>query len=258
MPTGAVVVTGAAAGIGAACVELFTERGLGVVAVDVSKEGLAAFTGNPNVVTLAGDAADPLTNDDAVALATSHFGRLHASVLNAGIGGAPPIEAPGAVESLDQIHAVNVRGLVLGIRSAAPALRAAGGGAIVVTASGAGLRGDPYTWAYNTTKAAAINLVRSAALDYAYQNIRINAVAPGLTETPRTARQRADPALSATLTRRVPLGRWSQPREQAEVIWFLASPASSYITGAVIPVDGGITASTGILLAPTYDGEPPQ
>ncbi|CAO5245582.1 SDR family NAD(P)-dependent oxidoreductase [Frankia sp. AgKG'84/4] len=258
MPNAAVVVTGAAAGIGQASVELFAERGFGVVAVDVSKEGLDAFAGREDIVTLAGDVADPGTNDAAVALAIEHFGRLDAAVLNAGIGGAPPLEAPGAIESLDQIYAVNVRGVVLGIRSAAPALRAAGGGSIVVTSSGAGLRGDPYTWAYNTTKAAAINLVRAAALDYACENIRINAIAPGLTATPRTAGQRANPDLNATLTRRVPLGRWSQAREQAEVIWFLASPAASYITGTVIPVDGGVLASTGILLAPTYRGEPPQ
>ncbi len=258
MARGAVVVTGAAAGIGEATVELFAERGFGVVAVDVSEEGLAKLGTRDDVVTLVGDVADPATNDAMVALAVERFGRLDAAVLNAGLGGAPPIEAAGAAESLDTIYAVNVRGLVLGIRAAAPALRAAGGGSIVVTSSGAGLRGDPYTWAYNTTKAAANNLVRSAALDYAFEGIRINAVAPGLTETPRTAGQRANPAFAAAVTRRVPLGRWAQPAEQAEVIYFLASPAASYITGAVIPVDGGLSASNGILLPPTYQGEPPQ
>ena len=258
MPTGAVVITGAAAGIGAACVEVFLEHGFGVVAVDVSKSALDELPDHPDIVPLAGDVADPETNDAMVSLAVERFGRLDAAVLNAGAGGAPPIEADGALENLDRIQAVNVRGLVLGIRAAAPALRAVGGGSIVVTASGAGLRGDPYTWAYNTTKAAAINLVRSAALDYAYEGIRINAVAPGLTETARTAGQRADPDLAAALTRRIPLGRWARPREQAEVIWFLASPAASYITRAAIPVDGGVSASNGILLAPTYLGEPPR
>lgn len=258
MPSGSVVVTGAAAGIGKACVELFVERGFGVVAVDVSKEGLGELDEHPDVVPLVGDVATAETNDAMVALAVERFGRLDAAVLNAGIGGAPPIEAAGAVESLDAIYAVNVRGLALGIRAAAPALRDAGGGSIVVTSSGAGLRGDPYTWAYNTTKAAANNLVRSAALDYAFEGIRINAIAPGLTATPRTAGQRADPVFSKVLTRRIPLGRWAEPREQAEVIWFLASPAASYITGVTLPVDGGVTASNGILLPPTYPGEPPQ
>jgi meso-butanediol dehydrogenase / (S,S)-butanediol dehydrogenase / diacetyl reductase len=135
-------------------------------------------------------------------------------------------------------------------------MRTAGGGAIVVTASCAGLRGDPYTWAYNASKAAAINLVRSTALDYAYQGIRINAIAPGFTLTPRTAAVRSDSRLAASLTRRIPMQRWADPREQAEVIWFLGSPASSYVTGAVISSDGGLSASNGLLLPPTYDGEP--
>ncbi len=254
----AVVVTGAAAGIGRATVELFAERGYGVVAVDPDRAGLAELDTIKNVVTLEGDVSTEKTNVEAVRLAVEHFDRLDAAVLNAGIGGAPPIEAPGAMEQLDRVHAVNVRGAALGIRAAAPALRAAGGGAIVVTASGAGLRGDPYTWAYNATKAAAINLVRSAALDYGYQGIRINAIAPGITLTPRTAPVKHDPRLFANINRRIPLGRWGDPREQAQVIWFLATPESSYITGAVIPSDGGLTASNGFLLPPTYDGEPMQ
>ncbi|ADP81124.1 SDR family NAD(P)-dependent oxidoreductase [Pseudofrankia inefficax] len=258
MTASAVVVTGAAAGIGLATVELFAERGYGVVAVDPDADRLAELKAIPNVVTLVGDASTEATNLDAVRLALDTFGRLAASVLNAGIGGAPPIEAPGAIEHLDRIHAVNVRGVALGIRAAAPALRAAGGGAIVVTASGAGLRGDPYTWAYNTTKAAAINLVRSAALDYGYQNIRINAIAPGMTATPRTAAVREHPSLYPAITRRIPLGRWGDPREQAKVIYFLATPESSYVTGAVLASDGGLTASNGFLLPPTYDGEPMQ
>jgi NAD(P)-dependent dehydrogenase (short-subunit alcohol dehydrogenase family) len=153
-------------------------------------------------------------------------------------------------EALDAIHAVNVRGAALGIRAAVPALRAAGDGAVVVTASVAGLRGDPYTWAYNTTKAAAVNLVRSAALDYAYEGIRINAIAPGLTRTARTAAVREDAARAEDLTLRIPLGRWAEPREQAEVIWFLASPAASYITGVVLPSDGGLSASNGLFFPP--------
>ncbi|SHN43756.1 SDR family NAD(P)-dependent oxidoreductase [Cryptosporangium aurantiacum] len=253
MVESAVVVTGAAAGIGRATVELFAERGYGVVAVDPVTGDL---DGLANVVHLAGDVAQEETNRAAVRLAVEHFGRLDTVVLNAGLGGAPPIEAPGAIEALDRIYAVNVRGVALGLRAAAPELRKTRG-AVVVTASVAGQRGDPYTWAYNTTKAAQLNLVRSAAIDYAYQGIRINAIAPGLTVTPRTEPTLADPELAAAITRRIPLGRWGDPREQAEVIWFLGTPASSYVTGAVLPSDGGLTATNGFLLPPTYDGEPP-
>ncbi|SBW26750.1 3-oxoacyl-(acyl-carrier-protein) reductase [Candidatus Protofrankia californiensis] len=105
-------------------------------------------------------------------------------------------------------------------------------------------------------QAAAINLARSATIDYGYQNIRINAIAPGITDTPRTAPVRQDPRPDANIRRRIPLGRWGDSHEQAKVIWFLATPESSYITGAVIPNDGGLSASNGFLLAPTYDGEP--
>ncbi|WP_410606500.1 SDR family NAD(P)-dependent oxidoreductase [Amycolatopsis sp. lyj-109] len=235
------IVTGAASGIGRATAELFAQRGYGVVAVDVDEAGLSAL---PDVVALAGDVSAESTNTAAVALAVETFGRLDAVVLNAGVGGTPPLEDDSAVERFDRILAVDVRGVVLGIRAAVPALRESGGGAIVATASVSGLRGDPGTWAYNAAKAAVVNLVRATAIDYAHQGIRINAVAPGLTTTDLTA------GAPAGLAARIPLGRWASPREQAEVIWFLASPAASYVTGVTVPVDGGLDASTGILPPP--------
>jgi len=102
-----------------------------------------------------------------VELALDRFGRLDAAVLNAGIGGGGPLEATGAVERFDRIIAVNLSGVMLGIRAAIPALRAAGGGSIVATSSVSGLRADPGTWAYAASKAAVINLVRATAIDYA-------------------------------------------------------------------------------------------
>ncbi len=110
-----------------------------------------------------------------------------------------------------------------------------------------GLRADPGTWAYAASKAAVINLVRATAIDYAAENIRINAIAPGGTVSALTAGQLAGSA-GAAITRRIPQQRWAQPGEQAEVVWFLASPAASYITGVTIPVDGGLSANGGILL----------
>ncbi|MFD8222061.1 SDR family NAD(P)-dependent oxidoreductase [Streptomyces sp. NPDC059697] len=191
------VITGAASGIGEAAVRLYAERGHRVVAVDVAGEGLARLAGLDGVATLVGDVAAEETNTAAARLAFDRFGRLDAAVLNAGIGGAGPLESPGAIERFDRLVAVNVRAAALGIRAAVPALRAAGGGAIVATASVSGLRGDPGTWGYNATKAAVINLVRATAVDCAAQNIRINAIAPGLTETAMTATQVANPALTA-------------------------------------------------------------
>ncbi len=120
----------------------------------------------------------------------------------------------------------------------------------MATSSVSGLRGDPGTWGYNATKAAVINLVRGAAIDYAAEGIRINAIAPGGTATAMTAGQVADPAFSHFITSRIPAQRWAEAREQAEVIWFLTSPAASYVTGVTVPVDGGLTANGGILLPP--------
>ncbi len=248
-PERALVVTGAASGIGRATAELFAERGFGVVAVDLAAEGLAWTDGHDTIVPLAGDVSMAETNDAMVALAVDRFGRLDVAALNAGIVGSPPIEAEGAMERLDQVLAVNVRGVVLGIRAAAPALRAAGGGAIVVTASTSGIRADPGSWAYNTSKAGVINLVRAAAIDYALQGIRVNAVAPGPTDTGMTRPLRAGTGEGWEGVRsRVPMQRFGTARELAEAIWFLASPAASFITGVTLPVDGGITANAGHFL----------
>jgi meso-butanediol dehydrogenase / (S,S)-butanediol dehydrogenase / diacetyl reductase len=250
-PPRVVLITGAASGIGLAAARLYTERGYRVVGVDVGKAGLAQVADAGDVAAiLVGDTADDAVNEEAVALALDRFGRLDAAVLNAGIGGAGPLEAPGALDRLDRVLAVNVHGVASGIRAAIPALREAGGGAIVATSSVSGLRGDPGTWAYNASKAAIINLVRGLAVDYAAENIRINAIAPGGTVTGLTAAQVSHPVIGPELTARIPLQRWADPREQAEAIWFLTSPAASYITGAVLPVDGGLSANGGILPPP--------
>jgi meso-butanediol dehydrogenase / (S,S)-butanediol dehydrogenase / diacetyl reductase len=250
MTSQVVLITGAASGIGRAAVELYAERGHRVVAVDLDAGRLSTLAAEGQVLTFAGDVAAADANEQAVRLALSTFGRLDAAVLNAGIGGGGPLEGPSAVENFDRIMAVNVRGVLLGIRSVVPALRAAGGGAIVATSSVSGLRADPGTWAYSASKAAVINLVRGLAIDYAAQNIRINAIAPGLTSTALTAGQVRDPNLTPLLTRRIPQQRWADPREQAEVLWFLTSPAAAYITGVTIPVDGGLSANGGILSPP--------
>jgi meso-butanediol dehydrogenase / (S,S)-butanediol dehydrogenase / diacetyl reductase len=250
-PRRVVLITVAASGIGRATARLYTERGYRVLAFDVDAAGLDKLAADGHAdATFAGDAADGEANDAAVELAVYRFGRLDAAVLNAGIGGAGPLESAGALERFDRVLAVNVRGVAAGVRAAVPALRAGGGGAIVATSSVSGLRGDPGTWAYNASKAAIINLVRGLAVDYAAEDIRINAIAPGGTVTALTAGQVAHPVLGPEIAARIPAQRWAEPREQAEAIWFLTSPAASYITGVVLSVDGGLAANGGILPPP--------
>ncbi|MFE5644247.1 SDR family NAD(P)-dependent oxidoreductase [Rhodococcus sp. NPDC056516] len=243
------LVTGAASGIGRATVELFVTRGHAVVAVDVSERGLESLNRLDGVVRVVGSVTEEQVNKAAVDTALERFGRLDAAVFNAGTGGTPPLESPDAVENADRIIGVNLRGPIHGLRAAIPALRASKGSA-VFTASVAGLRGDPGNWAYNATKGALVNLVRAFAIDYAGVGVRINALAPGLTRTGITANVTSDPAVLSAIERRIPLGRFAEPVEQAEAIWFLSSPAASYITGTTLVVDGGLDANLGILPLP--------
>jgi meso-butanediol dehydrogenase/(S,S)-butanediol dehydrogenase/diacetyl reductase len=246
--TGSVIwVTGAASGIGRATAEMLVEQGAQVVATDVAAGPLSWAEGIENIETAVCDVTDAAANEAAVALAVERFGKLSGAALNAGVTGSLPIDDPNGLALLSANLDVNVVGVVHGIRAALPALRAQGGGAFTVTASTSGIAGDPGMWAYNAAKGAVINLVRSVGVELGHENIRINAVAPGPTETGMTEGLLAGGPnpISESLRQRVPLKRWGQAREQAAAHCFLLSSEASFITGAVLPVDGGVTANTG-------------
>jgi meso-butanediol dehydrogenase / (S,S)-butanediol dehydrogenase / diacetyl reductase len=239
------VVTGAASGIGLATVQLLTDRGGRAVAVDLSAEALTAFDGNPAVRTLVGDVTDEAVNAAAVALAEQTWGRLDTLVLNAGVRGSGPIDTVD-LDVFERSIDVNLRAVVLGMRVGVPALRRAGGGAIVVTSSNTGLAGEANRWPYAAAKAGVINLARSVAIDLGPEGIRVNAVCPGPTITGMTAQvAAAQPERWAQLQANVPQRRWALAEEVAEAIIWLASPAASFVTGVALPVDGGVTANTG-------------
>lgn len=244
------IVTGAGAGIGRATARMLLERGYSVVAADISADALAWTADHDGVVPTVADVSEESGNRDLVAASVDSFGRLDVMVLNAGIARRTRWEAEDAVEAYDRIMAVNARGVVLGIRHGAPRIAADGGGAIVVIASTSGVRADPERFAYNASKAAAINLARAAALDWAARGVRVNVVAPGPTTTGILQGGKVTPEHLDELTRNIPLQRMGRPEEQAEAICFLASPAASFITGAVLMCDGGITANAGIFPPP--------
>lgn len=243
-----VLITGAASGIGAATAERFLAAGDRVALVDRDAEALQRQH------TALGDAADralPVVADvtasgavdAAVAQAVAHFGGLDVLVNNAGIGGFGHVDRLSD-EKWRKVFAVNVDGVFFASRAALPHLIARRG-AIVNVASISGTGGDHGFAAYNASKAAVINLTKAMALDHGGEGVRINAICPGLVETPLSAQLRETPAVAQGYLDAIALGRMARPAEIAEVIYFLASPAASYVTGASLVVDGGLTAATG-------------
>ncbi|HEV8469911.1 MAG TPA: SDR family oxidoreductase [Candidatus Limnocylindria bacterium] len=240
------IVTGAAKGIGRACAEVFARAGWSVVMVDREKAELSAAAAGLGaaVATLAGDVSERATNDRAVATALERFGRLDAAVGNAGITLPKLIDATTADE-FDRLFAVNVKALMF-LAQAAHAALAKSRGSLTVMASKTGLVAQRDSPIYVATKGAAVQLARALALDWAPEGIRVNAVCPGIVDTPMLKQfidAMPDPAQSRREHESAqPLGRLATPAECAEAVLFLSSAAASFITGVALPVDGGFTA----------------
>jgi len=241
------IVTGAGSGIGAATALRLACDGYIVVAVDrvdAVHEVAAAHDAIVGCVADVGDEAGNRAMVDA-ALAAGDGERLDALVLNAGVAGQGTI-TDSPISELDRMYAVNVRGVVLGVQAALPALRAARG-AVSVTCSVSGLFADPNMWAYNTSKGAAVNFVRAAAFELGPEGIRVNGVCPGpIGRTGMTtAIEEHRQELYESMRAHVPLMRWGLAEEVAAAHAFLVSGDASFITGVLLPVDGGVTAGTG-------------
>jgi len=250
-----VVVTGAGHGIGRAIARLAAAEGASVMVADISDSGqqtaLDITEGGGTAQDARCDVSDPDQVSQLMTSTRERFGAIDVLVNNAGIGGEAARLHEVSLDSWDRTVAVNLRGPFLCAKFAIPHLLETGHGVIVNIASTYGLVGAPLSPAYCATKGAVVNLTRQLAVDYGHQNLRVNAICPGYVDTDmgghraRMPRAEAEAALARREAHAAqqPLGRQASADEIARVAVFLASEASSFVTGAIIPVDGGCTTT---------------
>jgi NAD(P)-dependent dehydrogenase (short-subunit alcohol dehydrogenase family) len=241
-----VLVTGGSTGIGRATSLAFARQGATVVIGDVDERSAETI----GLIEAAGGTGLFVRTDVSVAAqvgalvntAVESFGGLHVAFNNAGVlPTTAPLAEMDEVE-WDKVIAVDLKGVFLSLKYEIAYMLTAGGGAIVNTASVAGVIADPGMAPYVAAKHGVVGLTRAAAVDYAKHGIRVNALAPGLVETPMTKRWLEDPAMREAVLAGSQMGRAAQPEEIAGMVLFLASPLAAFATGGVYVVDAGQTA----------------
>lgn len=238
------IITGGAGGIGRAVALFFAREGANVVLADIDSEGgeetMHLITENGGAARfIKTDVSDSRQVKHLVETAVTTFGQLNILFNNAGIGHPAVRSVDLEEEDWDKVIGINLKGVFLGIKYAIPELSKAGGGAIINTSSLLGLKGQKYLAAYNASKAGVILLTKNAAVEYGKQNIRVNAIAPGVIDTKIIDRWKNDEKKWPIISRANALGRIGTPEEVANAVLFLASDEASFITGATLSVDGG-------------------
>lgn len=236
-----IAVTGAGSGIGEATTAKLVARGASVWALDRDADGLGRVADLPGVGALTADVSDEASLAAAVERIEAE-GALHGVVACAGLGHRAPLEQT-TLEDWDRIVGVNLRGMFLTAKLTAPLLERSAPASFVAIASELGTVGDAGHSAYGTSKAGVIQLMRVLALEFATRGVRFNSVAPGGTVTPMLVgelEQQGLPVLEAVPA--IPMGRRARPHEIANVVAFLVSSESSFVTGATYLADGGYTA----------------
>lgn len=240
------LITGAGSGIGEATALLFAKNGASIVLADMDTDGanrvLAAIEkeGGKGMV-MKTDVSKPAECEKLVSEAVKKFGRLDIAVNNAGIGGPAAAIGDYPIDGWDKVIAVNLSGVFYGMRYQIPAMLKNGGGAIVNMASILGKVGFPMSSAYVAAKHGVVGLTENAALEYATQGIRVNAVGPGFIRTPLLDNNLNAEQL-AGIAAMHPMQRLGEANEVAELVLWLVSDKSSFVTGSYYNVDGGYLA----------------
>ena len=241
------LVTGAASGMGLATARAFAEAGAAVVLADLDKDAAAAAakeltSHGHRAIGVACDVTDESQAAAMVEQAVTSFGRLDMAFNNAGIQVPPSDAADETAESFDRVNAVNLRGVWASKKHELRQMREQGSGAIVNCSSLGGLVGLPERAAYHASKHGVIGLTKSAAVEYAPKGIRVNAVCPGVIDTPMVADMLAGQAEAmAEIMKQQPIGSLGRAEEIAAAVLWLCSPAASLVVGVALPVDGGYT-----------------
>lgn len=240
-------VTGGGSGIGRAATERFAAEGATVVAADVDYEAAVetAETVDGDVFAHELDVRDFEAFDDAIGATAEDHG-LDIVLNNAGIMHDPtPMESLER-DALDRLIDINIKGVWNGCAAALPRLKAQGSGSVINTASLAGVIGSPRLSAYSMTKGAVVNVTRSLAAEVGSDGVRVNAVCPGVTETPMPKSGRSDDEweeVASRMAAEYPLGRLGRPEDVANAMLFLASEESAWVTGQALVVDGGFSCA---------------